>query len=143
MQAHSSGARLPLRARLVIAQARQLLPMLPAVNRAEHGRVLDPGIDGVRIVQRRLQMPDPGELPGMWRAVVPLMRTRDPVVAEFVSHRLPGLTAVVGPLDLLAEPAGRLGQIKPVGVRGRALGVIDLPAPEMRAADIPVLPRAI
>jgi len=48
---------------------RELLPALPAVFGAEQRRVLDPGINCVRIGERRFEMPDPLELPGMWRAV--------------------------------------------------------------------------
>ena len=79
----------------VAAQAGQLLPRLPAVGRAEQGGVLDAGVDRVRIGQRRLEMPDALELPGMRRAVVPLVRAGDAVVDELVADRLPGLAAVV------------------------------------------------
>jgi hypothetical protein len=54
-----------------------------------------PGVDRVRIGERGLQMPDALELPGMRRAVVPLVRAGDAVVDELVAHRLPGLAAVV------------------------------------------------
>ena len=73
--------------------------VLPAVGGAEQRGVFHPGVDRVGIGQRRLQMPDPLELPGMRRAVVPLVRAGDAVVDELVAHRLPGLAAVVGALD--------------------------------------------
>ena len=74
VQAHAAGARLPLGAGAVAAQAGQLVPGLAAVGRAEQGGVLHAGVDGVRIGQRRFEMPDALELPGMLRAVVPLVR---------------------------------------------------------------------
>ncbi len=51
----------------------QLGPAFPAVGRAEEGGVLDPGVDGVGVVERRLEVPHPGELPRMRRTVVPLV----------------------------------------------------------------------
>ena len=74
MQAHAAGAGLPLRAGAVAAQAGELLPGLPAVGGAEQRGVFDSGVDRVRIGERRLEMPDALELPGMRRAVVPLVR---------------------------------------------------------------------
>ena len=87
--------------------------LLAAVDRAEHGGVLYPGVDRVRIVQRRLQVPDASELPRVRRAVVPLVRARYAVVAELVACRLPRLAAVVGALDLLPEPAAGLRRVQP------------------------------
>jgi hypothetical protein len=40
---------------------------------------------------------------------------------------------------MLAEPAGGLRGVDAVGVGGRALEVVDLPAGEVRAGDLPVL----
>ena len=105
-----------------------------AVGRAEQGGVFHPGVDGVRIGQRRLEMPDALELPGVLRAVVPLVRAGDAVVRELVADRLPRLAAVVGALDHLPEPAAGLRRIQPVRVGGRALEVVDLPAREVGAA---------
>ena len=119
------------------AQPGQLLPGLPAVGRAEQGGVLDAGVDGIGIGQRRLQMPDALELPGVLRAVVPLVGAGDAVVGELVADRLPGLAAVVGALDHLPEPAARLRRVEPVRIDRRALEVVNLPAREMRAADVP------
>ena len=61
----------------MLAQPGQLLPGLAAVGRAKQRGVFDPGIDGVRIGERRLEMPDARELPGVRRAVVPLVDARD------------------------------------------------------------------
>src|SRR5207249_10372518 len=109
-------------------------------------------------------MPDALELPGMLRAVVPLMRgeglarLRGRVVGELValafgetfrglfqhtSRRLPRLAAVAGALDDLSEPSARLRRVQPVRIRGRSLHVIDLPPREMRAAHVPLLALAV
>ena len=113
-------------------------PCLPAVGRAEQGGVFHPGINGVGIGQRRLEMPDSLELPGVRRAVVPLVRAGNAVVDELVAHRLPRLATVVGALDQLPEPAARLRRIQPIRVDGRPLQMVDLPAGEMRTADVPL-----
>ena len=143
VQAHPAGARLPVRPRAVAAQPGELLPRLPAVGRAEQGGVLHPGVDRVRIGQRRLEMPDALELPGVRRAVVPLVRAGDAVVHELVADRLPGLAAVVGALDHLPEPAAGLRRVQPIRVGGRSLEVVDLPAREVRAADVPPFALAV
>ena len=88
-------------------------------------------------------MPDALELPGVRRAVVPLVRAGDAVVDELVAHRLPRLAAVVGALDHLPEPAAGLRRIQPVRVGGRALEVVDLPAGKVGAADVPPLALAV
>ena len=59
-----------------LAQSRELVPGLSAVGRAEQRGILDAGVDGVRIGQRRLEVPDALELPRVLRAVVPLVRAR-------------------------------------------------------------------
>ena len=100
------------------AQPGQLAPGLPAVGGLEQPGVLHPGVDRVRVVERRLQMPHPGELPRVRRAVVPLMRARLTVVAEVVADRLPARAAVVRALDQLAEPAAALRRVQPVRVGG-------------------------
>ena len=143
VQAHPTGARLPARSRAVAAQPGKLLPRLPAVGRAEQGGVFDPGVDRVRIGQRRFEMPDALELPGVRRAVVPLVRAGDAVVHELVAHRLPGLAAVVGALDHLPEPAAGLRRIQPIRVGGRSFEVIDLPARKVGAADVPSLALSV
>ncbi len=143
VEAHPAGARLPARARAVLAQAGELLPRLPAVGRTEQGGVLDAGVDGVGIGQRRLEVPDALELPGAGRAVVPLVGAGDAVVDELVPHRLPRLAAVVGALDLLPEPAARLRRVEPIRVGGRSLEVVHLPAREVGTADVPPLALSI
>ena len=84
-------------------------------------------------------MPDSLELPGVRRAVIPLVSAGDAVVFELVADRLPSLAAVVGALDLLPEPAAALRRVQPVRVNGRALDVVDLPARKVGTADIPAL----
>ena len=74
VQAHAARARLPVRAGAVAAQAGEFLPVLAAVGGAEQRRILDARVDGVGIGERRLEVPDALELPGMLRAVIPLMR---------------------------------------------------------------------
>ena len=56
---------------------------------------------------------------------------------------VPGLAAVVGALDDLAEPAAGLRGVDPVRIDGRTLEVIDLPAGEVRAADVPFFALAV
>src|SRR5215470_5279341 len=98
-------------------------------------------------------MPDALELPGVLRAVVPLMRCewlarfRGRVVDELVAlafgkafgglfqpaaRRLPRLAAIAGALDHLPEPAARLRGVQAIGIGRGAFHVIDLPAGEMR-----------
>src|SRR4029450_5731668 len=108
MQAHTTCAGLPVGSRAVAAKSRDLLPRRPAVRGAEQGRVLDAGVNRVRISQRRLEMPDALELPGMRRAVVPLVCARNSLVGKVIADRLPTFAAVARALDLLAEPAARL-----------------------------------
>ena len=75
--------------RAVLAQARQLVPVLAAVGRAEQRGVFDAGVDRVGIGQRRLEMPDALELPRVLRAVVPLVRAGHAVVDELVAAPAP------------------------------------------------------
>src|SRR6185437_3164088 len=56
------------------AQAREFLPTLAPIGRAEKRRIFNPRINRVGIAERGLDMPHPLELPWMLRAVVPLMR---------------------------------------------------------------------
>jgi hypothetical protein len=92
----------------VLTQSRKLIPGLPAIGRFEEGGIFGSSVDRVRVSQRRLQVPDTGELPGVLRAVVPLMGARHAVVLELVADRLPCLAAIVRALHRLAEPAARL-----------------------------------
>ena len=151
----------------VAAQAGQFVPGLAAVGRAEEGGVFDAGVDGVGIGQRRLEMPDAFELPRVLRAVVPLVRRErlagfrrrvvDELVALALGHAVgrrgrlagrrarlvPGLAAVVGALDDLPEPAAGLRGVDPVRIDGRTFHVVDLPAGEVRAADVPLFALAV
>ena len=144
------------------AQAGKLLPRLPAVGRAEQGGVFDAGVNGVRIGQRRFEMPDALELPGVRRAVVPLVRGEgfagfrrrvvDELVALALGHAVRGggrfagrcsglvpcLAAVIRALNDLPEPAARLRRIEPIRINGRSLEMIDLPAGKVGAADVPL-----
>src|SRR5262249_29433323 len=110
---------------------------------AEERGVLDAGVNRVRIGQRGLEVPDPFELPGVRRAVVPLMRAGHALVDKLVVDGLPGLAAVVRTLDLLPEPAARLRRVDAVGIDRRSLEVIQLPAAEERPADVPALALAV
>ena len=56
---------------------------------------------------------------------------------------MPGFAAVVGALNDLAEPAAGLRGVDAVRIDGRALEVVDLPAGEVRAADVPLLALAV
>src|SRR5262249_24818307 len=126
---HSTCTRLPVRPRTMAAEPGKLLPRLSTIRRTKEGGIFNAGIDGVRIGQRWLQMPDALELPGMRRAIVPLVcgeglaRFRRGVVNKFVALTLghafgrpgwfagrcsglkPGLAAVIRALNDLAEPA--------------------------------------
>src|SRR5262249_36966475 len=88
-------------------------------------------------------MPYSLELPGVLGAVIPLVRARGALVGELLADRLPRLAAVVGALDHLPEPAAGLRGIQPVGVHGRALEVVDLPARKVGAADLPLFPLPV
>src|ERR671923_341720 len=88
-------------------------------------------------------MPDARELPGVLRAVVPLMGAWHAVVGELVADGLPGLSAIVRPLHDLAVPAGGLRRIQAIRVSRRPVQVVDLPAREQRAFDVPVVPRPV
>src|SRR2546425_3375624 len=111
-------------------------------------------------------MPDALELPGMLRAVVPLMRgeglarLRGRVVGELVAlafreafrglfqhtcRRLPRLAAVAGALDDLSEPPARLRRVQPVRIGGWSPPWKEPPPPRRRAPPrppfCPSLPR--
>src|SRR5208337_219127 len=161
VQAHASGAGLPLRAGAMAAQAGKFVPVLAAIGRAKQRSVFDSGVDGVGIGERWLEMPDALELPGMLRAVIKLVRgerlagLRRNVVDEFVavglgrtdgsgragrgSGLVPGFAAIVGALHDLSEPSAGLRGVDAIRIGRRAFEVINLPASEVRAADLPVL----
>ena len=142
------------------------MPVLASIGRAEHRRIFHPGVDGVRIGQGWFQVPYSFELPGVLRVVIPLVcrerlaGLRRNVVSELVAlalghafgslgliRRCPGLvprlTAVIGALNDLAEPAAGLRRIQPIRVHGRAFQMVHLPAAKKRPADAPLLPLAV
>src|ERR1700687_2868403 len=59
--------------------------------------------------------------------------------AGWRSGLMPRLTAVIRSLDDLTEPTAGLRCEEPVRIGRRALHVVDLPAREVRTADVPVL----
>src|SRR5206468_1733118 len=109
-------------------------------------------------------MPDALELPGVLRAVVPLVRGErftgfwrdivDELVALAFRHRpglwrdsatgrFPRVAAIAGALDHLPEPATRLRRIDAIGIGGGSFEVIDLPSREVRPAHGPALTFAV
>src|SRR6266851_5123805 len=105
-------------------------------------------------------MPDALEDPGLLGAVVELVGHerlagfRRVVVDELVAFArrhaagrgrdsaaggIPGLASVIGALDHLTKPAARLRRVDAVGIHGRPLEVVHLPAGEVRAGDFPAL----
>src|SRR6185503_5199045 len=114
-------------------------PAAAAVARTEERRILHAGVDDVRVTDRRLEMPDTRELPGVRRAVVPEVRAGGAIVREAVAHLLPGPAAIVGSLDQLAEPARARRGPETVHVGGRSFEVVDLPPSEQRPLDVPAL----
>src|SRR5690242_19309263 len=97
-------------------QTGELAPILAAVGGAEHRGVFDAGVHHVRIIERRLEMPHPLDLPGIRTVVVPLMRAGHAVVRELVADRVPRLPAVVRALDHLPEPAATLRRVESIGI---------------------------
>ena len=143
VQTHPAGAWLPARSGAVAAQSGKLLPGLAGVGGAEQGSVLNPGVDAIRVLQRRLQVPDPRELPRVRRAVVPLVSAGHAIVDKLVAHRHPRLTAIARALDRLPVPARPLGGIEAVRVGGRPLEVINLPAPKVGTGNFPLLASCV
>src|SRR5438477_12864107 len=88
-------------------------------------------------------MPDSLELPGVLRAVVPLMRPGRARVGELIPNRLPGGAPVVGALEHLPEPAAGLRGVEAVRVRRGSLEVIDLPAGEVGPAHLPAVALSV
>jgi len=139
MQAHATRARLPSRPRPVATQSGEFLPVLSAVGRPEQGRIFHSGVDRIRILERWLEMPHSFELPGMRRAVVPLVSAGNALVRELIAYRLPRFPTVARALNQLPEPAAGLLGVQPIRVSGRSLHVINLPPRKMWAADLPPL----
>src|SRR4029077_5752274 len=159
VQAHAAGTRLPFRPCAVAAQPGKLLPTLAAVGRFENRRIFHASVYGIGIGERRFDMPDALELPGVLRAVVPLVRGEGlsslfgrRVVDEFVALAFlrallrglllagrrpglnPGFAAVSGSLNDLPEPSAGLRRVDPVRIRRRSLQVIELPSGEVGTA---------
>ena len=137
VEAEAACAGLPVGAGFVEAEAGELVPGVAAVGGLEEAGVFGSGVDGVGVGERGLEVPDALELPGVGRAVVPLMRAGSAFVGELVADGGPGEAAVVGALDLLAEPAGGLGGVEAVGVGGGGFEVVELPAGEVGFGDLP------
>src|SRR5438309_5984771 len=116
VEAHPAGAWRPVWRGTVLSQCRQLVPALATIGGAEERRIFGTRVNGVRVAEGRLEVPDSLELEGTRRSVIPLMRARLAVVGEFALHRLPGFAAIVRALDHLPEPAGILRRIQPVRV---------------------------
>ena len=144
VQAHAARAGLPVRAGAVLAQAGQLRP--GAARRRPTGTAPRPRRPASTVsgsVADGSQVPHPRELPRVRRAVVPLVGAGHARVGEVAPDGLPGAAAVLGAVDLLAEPARGRRRPDPVGLRGRARDVVHLQAREERPFHRPVLPRAV
>src|SRR6185369_1437339 len=158
---------LPLRSRTMTAETRQLIPRLTAVSRAKQSGVFNARENRVWIVKRRLEMPNSFELPRLQSAVIKLVRGERltgflrRVVNKLVAltHRhtfgrggrraggrsrlKPRLAAIVGALNDLTKPAAGLRRVNAVRIHSRTLHVVNLPAGEMRATDVPFLTFSI
>src|SRR4051794_2779414 len=106
-------------------------------------------------------MPHALKFPRMRRAVIPHVRAGiadvDELVALSLGHAagrgrrlaglgaglFPGFAAVVGTLNNLPKPTARLRGVDAIGIGGRALHVINLPAGKVRAGDVPSLPLCV
>src|SRR5262249_39764863 len=142
VQAHAAGAGLPLGSAAVATQPGELFPAVCAIGRLEDCSILNAGINRIRIVERRLQVPNSLELPGVLRTVIPLMSGERLaglvrcVVDEFVALAfgpaaligaqataggLPGFSSIAGALDDLPKPAAGLRGEDAIGIGGRSL----------------------
>src|SRR5439155_24282221 len=98
-------------------------------------------------------MPDPLELPRVLCAVVPQVFADlafiDKLVALAMRHAIgagcrsaagsvPGLPAVVRPLDNLPKPATRLRRVDAVRVDRRGFEMVQFPTPKVRSVDLPI-----
>src|SRR5712692_1500262 len=142
------------------------MPRLAAVGSSKQRRVFHAGVNSVGIIRRRFQVPDAFELPGMLCSVVPLVRGEwfasfsRSIVHELVAFafgrairafqlvgaaagRVPSLTAIIGALNDLTEPAAGLRRVNAIRINWRTFHVINLPTRKMRAADFPTFARAI
>src|SRR5207245_2556491 len=64
-------------------------------------------------------------------------------VFRFRAGWIPGFAAVIRALDDLAKPPARLRRVNAIRIRGRSFQMVNLPAREVRAVDLPVFARAI
>src|SRR5579863_6593560 len=83
-------------------------------------------------------MPDSLKRPWVRGSVVPKVSAWISLVGEFVPDGNECFAAVVGALDLLAEPSAGLRNIKPIRINRRTFEVINLPPAEMWALDVPM-----
>src|SRR6185369_13647542 len=140
---------------------RQFFPRLTSVSRAKQRRIFNARVDRVWIVERRFKMPYAFELPRVWSTVVKLVgRERFAGLSRRVVNKLvalahrhsfgrggwrargrsglkPRLAAVVRALNDLSKPAAGLRCVNPVGIDGRAFWVVELPAGEVGATNVP------
>ncbi len=90
VEAEAAGAGLPVGAGFVEAEAGEFVPGGAAVGGFEEAGVFGSGVDGVGVGERGLEVPDALELPGVGRAVVPLVGAGGAVVGELVVDGGPG-----------------------------------------------------
>src|SRR5262245_42327080 len=142
------------------------MPGPPTISGTEERRIFNPGIDRVRIGQRRLELPDALEFPWFLGVVIPLMRGErsagfagrvvEKHVALALRHAIwaheifwlgprcvPGLTAIIRSLNHLPEPAACLRGIDAIRIHRRTLQVIHFPPGEVWSVHIPPLAFAI
>src|SRR2546427_445656 len=74
VEAHAAGAWRPVGRGTVLPQSGKLMPVLATVGGTEEGGVLGTRVDGVRVGERRLEVPNSLELEGPRRSVIPLVR---------------------------------------------------------------------
>src|SRR5205807_2082879 len=112
------------------------LPRLAAVVAAEGARGRDGDVHPFRIGG----IEQDGVEAHAARARLPLGPR---AVAAQPGELLPRLAPVAGALDDLPEPPARLRRVQPIRIDRRALEVVDLPAREVRATDIPPFALAV
>ena len=87
VEAHAAGAGLPGGAGAVLRRPESSCQVVAAVVGLEEGGVFDAGVDGVGVGEGGFEMPDAFELPGVRRAVVPLVGAGDAVVERICCRR--------------------------------------------------------
>jgi hypothetical protein len=128
---------------LSLTKPGKLMPALTAIIGAEEGRVFNASIKHIWIRQRRFQVPDSCEFPGVLGAIVVLVSARVALVEKFVADCLPGPTTVFRTLNDLSEPTGGLRNVQSICVDRGASHVVDLPATEVWTINLPILPALI